>query len=406
MKTRSTHLLIGIFIAITILLLESFKPVSIAPRPTEEIKPYVEFLETQHATSEDYIISLFDKNDVVILCERLHPELTQYDLVLNVCRNPKFIKNVGNVFIEVCTRSQEKNIYQLLHDSEINESKTKQQILSICKNSSVHPLWSNYNFPYFLNGLSVINKKLAADKKINLYPSDLPLNWFTMDSTKYSELVKLMNNRDKIMADYIISKFDSIRSLKGSRKKALIIMNYRHAFGNNFSYPNNVKPNNVGRFLFDSYNGKVANVLINTYAMTSARSDNDVSMTAIQDGKWDASFKILNIENKGFNFINTPFGNDYFDLWPFTKHNFKYSDVFNGFVFYKSLDKNILVDAIPDIIDSSFCKELIRRYQLLKKMTGRDDHISESSIWSLNKIVEKNPIYSDSIKFEIDKWIK
>ncbi|HEY5509335.1 MAG TPA: hypothetical protein VIK29_11725, partial [Paludibacter sp.] len=309
MKTRKTHSLVGIFIAITILSLESFKPANTVSRPAEEIKPYIEFLKTQHSTSEDYIISLFDKNDVVILCERFHPELTQYDLILNVCRNPKFIKNVGNIFIEVCTRSQEKNIYQLLHDSEVNESKTKQQILSICKNSSVHPLWENYNFPYLLNGLYGINKKLNTDKKINLYPSDLPLNWFTMDSTRYSKLEKSFDNRDKIMSDYIISKFDSIRSSKGTRKKTLIIMNYRHAFGNSFSYPNNVKPNNVGRFLFDKYNGKIANVLINTYAMTSARSDNDVSTTAIQDGKWDASFKILNIENKGFNFKDSPFGN-------------------------------------------------------------------------------------------------
>jgi len=406
MKTRKTRSLIGISIAITILLLESFKPASNTPRPAEEIKPYIEFLNTQHSTAEDYIISLFDKNDVVILCERLHPEFTQYDLILNVCRNPKFIKKVGNVFIEICTRSQEKNIYQLLHDSEVNESKTKQQILAICKNSSVHPLWANYNFPYLLNGLYEINKKLDADKKINLYPSDLPLDWFTMDSTRYSELEKSLDKRDKIMADYIISKLDSIRSSKGARKKALIIMNYRHAFGNNFSYPNNVKPDNVGRFLFDKYNGRIANVLISTYAITSARSDNDISMTAIQDGKWDASFKILNIENKGFNFKDSPFGNDYFDIWPFTKHNYKYSDVFNGFVFYKPLDKNILMEGIPDIIDSSFCKELNRRYQLVKKVTGRDYHISESLIWSWNKIEKKNPFYTDSVRLKIDKWIK
>ncbi|MDP4239929.1 MAG: hypothetical protein Q8904_10725 [Bacteroidota bacterium] len=406
MKTKKTILLIGAFIAIIVLSLESFKPANKTPRPAEGIKSYVEFLKTQHSTAEDYIVSLFDKNDVVILCERLHPEFTQYDLILNVCRNPKFIKNVGNVFIEVCTRSQEKNIYQLLHDSETNKLKTEQQILSVCKNSSVHPLWANYNFPYLLNGLYGINKKLDVDKKINLYPSDLPLDWFTMDSTRYSKLEKSFDQRDKIMADYIISKFDSIRSSKGTRKKTLIIMNYRHAFGNNFSYPNNVKPNNVGRFLFDKYNGKISNVLISTYAMTSARSDNDVSMTVIQDGKWDASFKILNIENKGFDFHNSPFGNDYFDIWPFTKHNYKYSDVFNGFVFYKPLDKNKLVEGIPDIIDSSFCKELSRRYQLIKKVTGRDMHVSESIIWSWNKTEEKNPLYTDSIKSKIDNWIK
>jgi hypothetical protein len=406
MKPRKNHLLTGVFVVITILSFESFKLTNSKPQPAQEIKTYVDFLKTQHSTAEDYIISLFDKNDIVILCERTHPELTQYDLILDVCRNPKFINSVGNVFIEVCTRSQEKNIYQLLHERAINDSITKQHIQSICKNSSVYPLWANYNFPYLLNGLYGINKKLSADKKINLYPSDLPLNWFTMDSTRYSELEKSIDNRDKMMADYIISKFDSIRNSKGNRKKALIIMNYRHAFGNNFSYPNNVKPKNVGRFLFEKYTGKISNVLINTYALTSARSDNDISMAAVQDGKWDASFKILNIEDKGFNFKDSPFGNDYFDIWPFTKHNFKYSDVFNGFVFFKSLDQQKLVKGIPDIVDSSFCKELIRRYQLMKDVTGRDTHVSESIIWDFNKIENNNPFYTDSIKYKIDKWIK
>jgi hypothetical protein len=75
-------------------------------------------------------------------------------------------------------------------------------------------------------------------------------------------------------------------------------------------------------------------------------------------------------------------------------------------VFYKPLDKNILMEGIPDIIDSSFCKELNRRYQLVKKVTGRDYHISESLIWSWNKIEKKNPFYTDSVRLKIDKWIK
>lgn len=40
----------------------------------EEIEPYVAFVEQGHPEPIDYVMDLFDRYDVVVLCERFHPE--------------------------------------------------------------------------------------------------------------------------------------------------------------------------------------------------------------------------------------------------------------------------------------------------------------------------------------------
>jgi hypothetical protein len=45
----------------------------------EEIAPYVDFLKKQNQNPVDYVMGLFDKYDMVILCERHHAENTQYN---------------------------------------------------------------------------------------------------------------------------------------------------------------------------------------------------------------------------------------------------------------------------------------------------------------------------------------
>lgn len=44
------------------------------------LDPYVDFLKEQTTSAKDYILGLFDDYDIVILCERNHRDMTQYDL--------------------------------------------------------------------------------------------------------------------------------------------------------------------------------------------------------------------------------------------------------------------------------------------------------------------------------------
>ena len=265
---------------------------------------------------------------------------------------------------------------------------------------------ANYNFPYLLKGIHEINKELDNNQKIHLYPADLPFNWKDADSASYKKFWDAIGARDKMMADYIIAKMDTLHRDRIKRKKALVIMNYRHAFGNQFMYPDSIKPDNVGRYLFDRYPGKVANVLVNSIALTAARSDSDVDFGAIHRGKWDAAFKVLSKDNLGFDFENSPFGNDYFDTWIFTKHDFSYSDVFDGFVYYKPIEEFQMAIGVAGLMDSSFLAELKRRNVIANKVRKTSLTLNDSILWQYNNTVISNDIFNDSVKNQINKWIE
>ncbi len=390
-----------------ILILLIFSCIKKGKKTDNEIKPYVEFLRNENTSAKDYIIDIFKEKDLVLICERFHPEFTQYELIVELCKDDRFIKNVGNIFIEVCTRNYYPEVDQFLKDKDLSKVEIDSLLKEIARNRSVHPISINTNFPFFLKELRLINKNLKTENKLNLFPTDVPINWTNMNAEKYEKFWKTtIKDRDRLMAEYIIEKFDSIQNSDSKRKKALIIMNYRHAFGNEFKTQEDKEPENVGRYLFKQFPDRIANVLINTLTFSEVRSDNDADIITIQDGKWDASFKRLNKDNIGFDFENSPFGKDKFDLWPFVEHNISYSQVFNGFVYYTSVDKFKLITGVSDIVDSSFISELKRRKLLVNEARNLNFSTNDSILWSYNRKKINDTFITDSIKISIDKWLK
>ncbi len=367
---------------------------------SNEISPYIEFLDTQNTTSKDYILEVFENKDIVVLCERLHPEFTQYEMLLEIIKDSRFRKSIGNIFIENCGRQQESNIQHYLND-QLAEEKADKLLLEICRNNSLHPTWDYYNFYYFFKELREINKTLSNKEKIQVYPTDLEVVWKNMDKEKYKKEVQAkFDDRDKLMAEYIIRKFNKILSSSQDRKKALVIMNYRHAFAHKFRYPNNSVTNNVGRFLMERYKTRFANVLVNSFAIIESRSDTDFDIAPFQDGKWDAAFGVAGKDNLGFSLGGNVFGRSHFDYWNFTPHHYSYEDVFDGFVYYKQICSQKLIFGIPNFIDSVFLSEVKRRNKII------GDLKEDSIIWKMNKRNDKMYLFcTDSLKYQINKWL-
>ncbi len=365
---------------------------------SQEIDEYVDFLKLQNISAKEYILQLLDNKDIVVLCERLHPELTQYEMLIEIMKDSKFQKNIGNIFIETCGRQQEKNIKSYLND-ELSEDAAELLLLKICRNNSLHPTWDYYNFYFFLKELRVINKKLVKEEKIQVFPADIEVNWEHLDRNSYKkEVQSKFETRDRLMAEYIIQKFDGILSSQQNRKKALVIMNYRHAFAHKFRYSN--INNNVGYFLMEKYKNRFANILLNSLAITESRSDTDFDVTPFQNGKWDAAFLVAKKENLGFSLQGNVFGNSHFDYWNFTPHTYSYSDVFDGFVYYKQICSHKLIFGIPNFIDSTFLREVKRR----NKIVGI--YKPDSIIWEMNGPKDKNYLFcTDSLRLRIEQWI-
>ncbi len=370
--------------------------------PKEDITSYVNFIKSNNTTAKDYILGLFKKYDLVMLCERHHGDTVQYDLYTDIVSDPYFIDNVGNLFTEIGVSSIKPKLDELVMAENLKPEQVTELALEIQRNSCLWPVWEKYNYHIFLKNMYYINSRLPAEKKINWYPSDIPWNWYNIkDTNDLSRMwrTKLINKgriiRDSIMALQIIRIYDSLK-IHSPRKKALIIMNYEHAFNDVFD-PNGYQ---MGKFLFQKYKNRIANIYVNNLIFR------EYKYHAIQNGKWDAAFRLANIEDAGFNFKGSPFGKDFFDYYK-GKEYLSYQDVFTGMVFYKPLEKFKCFIGIPGLVTDEYLKELVRRIKILRSFRKDKRKVDPKTIrWYYNTKREVKLEYLDDMKKEIECWIK
>ncbi len=358
-----------------------------------EIKKYVKFLQNQNMPAKNYLLSLFDKYQIVILSERKHYEYTQYDLITDLISDKQFINKVGNIFVEVGNSAEQEKVNELLNSTGLSDQQISQKALNIYRNISFLASWDKTVYYDFLIKLYHINQKLGKTRKIKLFYSDIPFDWNNIKTQDdYNEFTDTLNLRDSIMATQIIKNFESIN---GQNKKALVILNYRHGFLNIRLKKHGEKENNAGRFLKEKFGDKIASVLIN-----DIYTDKNGKYYPVQNGKWDASFELLNKSNIGFDFNNSPFGDDNFDMYPL-ENDLTYKDVFTGFVYTSPIDSFIFCKGVSNYVSDNFEKEYIRRIELM----GYTPVIKEDTIKRVWKYNEKEwcPNYQE-IRNKINKW--
>jgi hypothetical protein len=146
-------------------------------------------------------------------------------------------------------------------------------------------------------------------------------------------------------------------------------MNYRHAFG-----PVNVRigDTSCASYIMRKYPKISANVLINQVKVSIGLSNPGlpfflpVQKSPIKNGVWDNSFKATGNTSLGFNFKDSPFGTDEFDLFFIpTGKLLKYQDVFTGYIFYKPLEEHYNSHGFKNIIANGFDKEILNRAAII-----------------------------------------
>ena len=322
-----------------------------------EIKPYVDYLEkVEKKSAKDYILQQFKEHDIVILCERDHSEISQYELIKEILSDDYFKENVKNVFTEIGVINLQPEITDFLKTREFDSLYVEKKLTEFQRNSTFDPFWGRYNYHYFLRTIYDINR--TSENQISHYPSDSEFDWKKVktveDYTREYEIE--IEPRDSLIAYNIINKYEKLKSIKNS--KALIILNFRHAFKMHTITPDNDVVENAGKYLSDYFGNKSVTILSNRPVFF--RKEKDWAYKLIQEGKWDAAFKKLEIENIGFNLNNSIFGNDVFDLQQIKKE-MKYKDVFDGFIFYKPIEQHDLIDYYNGIISKDFEEEFFRR---------------------------------------------
>ncbi|WP_300804551.1 hypothetical protein [uncultured Duncaniella sp.] len=312
----------------------SKSPFNTEPRPSVySAQKYIDFIKDNRQNINDYIMRLFNEYDHVILCERIHPEMTQYDMIYNLVTDKRFVDSIGVVFTEIGNIESRDAYSRLVDTSFENDTLLEKNLASfMMDNQTVWLLWTNTNWFDFLKRMYYFNHK--RKDRIRIMFSDR--NWIDQSELAF---------RDSIIGDNIISTINS-----GSVTKSLIIMNYRHAF---------LTQGNVGYYLNRSFPGKVANVMIN--------SANPIKlMMPVQNGYWDVATEQIHPVEYAFDFNDSPFGEDSFDFALMSKKmGLKYQDMFTGIIFYKSQSEQYVSDGFNYIFEPENIKKIEERAGLL-----------------------------------------
>jgi len=270
----------------------------------------------------EYIFRLFEENDVVILCERLHPEQTQWHFFSQIILNDRFATKIGNVFTELGNAYYQKELEEYMNTKFCTMEDLKKATARIARESSgPWAFWTNTNWHDFLLNLHEYNLAKDSSHKINLFFSDSTMNWQNTHDKKQWDIARY-SNRDSIMANTIIAKYNELLYSNVERKKMLVIMNTRHAF-KGFIFP--IQPN-VSDYLSEHLPSKMANILINGTTQL---------LLPMKGGLWDEA--ALEIGDEwAVDYNECVLGNIFFDLFPIplTK-NLRYKDVFSGMIYYK-----------------------------------------------------------------------
>ena len=322
-------------------------PLYASPRPTpHSVGRYVDFLKDNRKDINDYVMGLFDKYDHVILCERHHQEMTQYDMIYNLVTDKRFVDKVGVMFTEIGCVESRKAYKEFVDTTYPNDTLVEKGLASfMTENQSVHLLWPNTNWFSFLKRMYYFNHH--NPKQVEILFADR--NWLDRS---------MLEARDSIMADNIISTI-----LSDSIQKSLIIMNYRHAY---------LTSGNCGNYISQKFPDKVANVMINfgkADLISAILKPGNEMIKPIQYGKWDVAFEQIEDSDFAFDFSESPFGKDRFDHFfiPTSSVNtLQYQDIFNGFIYYKAPEEQYTSLGYPYIFDSGNIKKLKNREHILK----------------------------------------
>ncbi|MBQ3732576.1 MAG: RDD family protein [Bacteroidales bacterium] len=290
----------------------------------KSVAPYQICMKENGVPAKDYVLSLFENYDIVVLEESVHDECHPWDLIYDIVSDDYFVNNVGTIFTEYGEARDQADIDSMLRTRYADdESRSKAAA------AATHIRSGGYCFHKFLKKINILNENLPDSLKISVRPEEIgygkyfSIMDFSTDSL-YQQFLKLDSLRAQVTIDWY----------RKTGKKCLVVTNTRHAYictsEAQKRSPRMFKKafeGNQMQYVYDSLPGKVANVHY---------FDNlDIACPNVMGGKWEAAFRSLQYQPVGFDLEGTVFGDDYFDLYNYwCYHAFRYQDIFTGIVFY------------------------------------------------------------------------
>lgn len=311
----------------------------------------------------DYIMSLYDSVDVVVLGERDHGDTTQYDFINRLISDPRFIEKVGYVYTEVGTVNTAPICERTVTADYKDYSEFRDSALSLIRIEDFYPLWEKYNRYQLLENLYRLNSTLPKDKRVILRGTDLAFDWNDYNDVEsyrrfLDEEVNGGNRRDSAMADNFLTMFRA-QPERGGYHKALLITNAPHAVKNPLYF-------NEGYIISRELGDNVRTVLMN---WTQLWEKGDKLYQPWLEGIPDSAYVASGRLDLGFDLAESPIG----DAGFCNSTDYKVSDYADGMIYYLDPKRYVLVRGVPGVVSEEFLPELVRRNDLYNKSIGRGE---------------------------------
>lgn len=376
------------------------------------IEKHVAFLQSHTQDPVEYVVSLFEKHKIVVFCETLHPEMTQYEFLMKVLQHPKFAGRVKAVFTEYGSRTQQAVMDRFLTNSVMNVA----DLIHINQENTFHPCgWSNRNILLFWQELWKINSTRSLSRKVWAYLTDIAWDWSEFQTPADFEKKATgqeVIDRDMLMAKCIAARINQLEAKSGTdgslRKSYLVIMNTRHALGNAIHARTGKPGDNTGRYLKEAFGNDAVHCVLYHAPRASVLKPNPSGVSLIADGKWDAAFHQNACRPAGFLLANSPFGDDAFDYHSvFSARN--YAAAFDSLVFVKPVDQFYRMSFFEGFYTKEFLPLVAKRCALAKQKNVIQGLIDQ---FGYDVFTRDIPLARDSVITQADyqkqfqKWLE
>jgi hypothetical protein len=340
-----------------LLLLVSFLNISAQERISgfnQEIESYIAFIKKQHTDPILFLLQKYNTHDVIVFGERDHRDITQYYFLEKLINTEEFYKQVGAIYTEVGSSNYNDTLNTVLQNSSLAIDEAEKLLLGIYRDISYQAFWDKYNFFYLWKVIYNFNR-LHPDYPISIKMTSPRFDWNEITDTSLCRLKtnEVEENYDESMAGFFLKSYAENQDT--IRKKALVIMNYPHSLRKWTSQKNITYERMFGTYISRELSGRVYFVIVNPYTINT--------LQPVADGKWDAAFKYCDPKNIGFDFQNSPFGNDTFDVWS-ANGILNFEELYDGMIYINPTSECENVIGVPGFIDKGFEKEYMRRIKL------------------------------------------
>lgn len=365
----------------------------------QTVNECVQHIKGKGKEPKEYIFDTFKDVDVIIIGERDHRDTTQYELIIDILKDPRFAEEIGYVYTEVGVTNMTDSANKLIKGEYANHDEFYSSFLKFYRDFDYEILWEKYNGYKFIKGLYDINRTLPTDKKITWGLTDRPWIWTeaTYESGTYN-YYRVYQNRDKYMADNFLRLYKE-QPLKNGHRKALVITNFTHALKikKNISAPKSYVDTSQGYHISKELGKDHVKILLFNYFNPSLFNVNE---KLFADGVWDAAFELTGCKPVAVSFHHSPFGK-YKE-----KHlGKKWEKLADGLIFYLPFYQFKYVVGIPQLFGNDFIDEYQRRDSITRNQAV-PLHIQDMQKWYNKTRETSRSEYEEKQKEQMQKAIR